>query len=350
MDRTFELRLPGDVRHLAVAGLLVGSSRALRDDDGVDALVAFRVQRDDLVVHGLVESLIDTGSDHGEALVGVADLGVLQEDRIQVFTHGLGDVVSAHLDVDELAVGADAVLHVLVLVLHGEEVDVRLLQGVPLGLGQIRDREALGALELPGDGPGVERADVAQVGGVCVLGELVGVDDHGAAVGDRQLLVVGLSEIELAVVFLTSAQLRFRRLRCLRPGRQGSDIFISALIGQKDVPVVVRLAELLDGRNKGCGLVLLAGPGRGLDAEDFDLADESVGQGGLALVKQSCGHVRNLLAGIIGLDNLKIAVGGDALRPFRGDQEDVKAFGTSRLRVDVNDDDNVFRHGFHSFF
>ena len=236
------------------------------------------------------------------------------------------------------------------LVLHGEEVDVRLLQGVSLGLGQIRDREALGALKLPGDGPGVERADVAQIGGVCVLGGLVGIDDRGAAVGDRQLFVVGLAEVELAVIFLSSAQLRFRGLRGLRPGCQRFHILISALVSQNDVPVIVRLAELLNSRDKRCRLLRLLGAAGGLKAYDLNLTDEGVGQGGLPLVKQGCGHIRNLLAGKVGLDNLKIAVGGDVLRPFRGDQEDVKAFSTSRLRVDVNDDDNVFRHGFHSFF
>lgn len=126
------------------------------------------------------------------------------------------------------------VLDVLLLVLLREEVDVCLLEGFPLGAGDCRHGDALRYLELPRYALGVEGADVAEVGGVRLLIEVlgVGVDKGAPAVLDGQREVVSLAEVEFAVVFLARAELCLCRLRALRPRTKSFDVVVSVLVGE----------------------------------------------------------------------------------------------------------------------
>ena len=282
--------------------------------------------------------------------MGVANGGVLQEDVVEVFPHVLGDIVSAHLDVDKFAVGAYAILHILPLVLDGQEVHVGLFQSVALGVGEVRDGEALGPLELPRYALRIERTHVAHIGGVGVFLSLVPIDDDGPAVGNGKALVLSAPEVELAVVFLARAQLRFGRLGGLSPGAEGFHGLIAVLVGQQDIPIIVGLPQGLHGLHQSGRLFGLSAPGGGSDTSDFHLADKGLRKGGLALIEQG-GRLANdfcIGAGAVRpVDSLNaryVAVRINRVLAGGRHEQDVEAFLLGGQRVPLHHDDYVFCH------
>ena len=109
--------------------------------------------------------------------------------------------------------------------------------------------------------------------------------DDGPAVGDGKALVLSAPKVELAVVFLARAQLRFGRSvasaqaqRLSRPHR--------VLVGQQDIPIIIGLPqsprpapEQMPFRSHRSR--------RGSDTGDFHFADKGLRKGGLALLKQA---------------------------------------------------------------
>ena len=137
-------------------------------------------------------------------------------------------------------------------------------QDAPFALGQLGQGDEflalagvgvaiLRAFELPRHGLRVERADVASVGGVRLLTQilLISVDDSSTRGHAGELLVAGLAHVELPVVLNTCAQLRLGRLAGLRELGEGDDVLVLVSVCQQVIPIVVHVGlELLDGVDK----------------------------------------------------------------------------------------------------
>ena len=184
--------LPSDVRHHTVAALLIGAIRVLRDIDGEHAGAGLRVSGDDVVVfvRSFGKSLRRGGGDKAEPVIAVVNVGVFQQHIVEQIAHPLCNPVRAEHDVDELTIKASAVLDVLPLVLLGQIVDMVFQQRIPLALSELGQGDellslagvsvaVLRALELPRHGLRIERTNVAGVGGIRLLTQilLVGVND-----------------------------------------------------------------------------------------------------------------------------------------------------------------------------
>ena len=150
------------------------------------------------------------------------------------------------------------------------------------------------------------------------------------------------------MIFLTGSELCFGGLGALSPGGQGFHVFVAVLIDKQDIPVIVSLAQGFDGGHKGRRLLGVAGSGELCDTGDLHLSDEGIGKRA-ALVEQSFGHGRYLLAGVVGPDDVEVPINLYVLLPLGGKQQNVQALGAVGLSVDVNDHNNVFRHSNHSF-
>ena len=90
-------------------------------------------------------------------------------------------------------------------------------------------------------------------------------------------------------------------------------------IRDRHIPVVVGLAEGLDGSDEGLRLLSVVLPGGGRDAGDFDLADEGVCERGLALLKQGTdlpiGFRGAAAVGVVLRNLLEAAVDGGVFGP-----------------------------------
>ena len=217
MDSAFELGFPFNIRHDAVAGLLVGGILPLGNGDGINADAVLWVFCDNVEVYGPVQRGEHAACHDGKSGIRVADFRVLQEDGIKVLAHLVGDVVGAEHVVDEVAVTTNAVLHVFVLILSRHKVDAIFLQRIALAVSQVCDADAVGDFPLPGYALRPERADRAHPGGVRPFAGVVGVDHGAAAVVVDILLVRDLAEVELSVIFNAGAEGGLCGLGAFRP-------------------------------------------------------------------------------------------------------------------------------------
>lgn len=150
MDATPQGRVPCDVRHDALRNLrfrricIPGySDRELRPvvDRPNDAVFSCAVQRRN---HG--------GGNHSEPSIVIRDVIRIHHKIGNRCTHGLLDLPSANHYVDELAVAAYAVAHILALMVIDIGVDVIREERSQCGRIHIYGGDPAELLSLPGDG------------------------------------------------------------------------------------------------------------------------------------------------------------------------------------------------------